>query len=165
MSSRRAPYQSSGHAARNFASWRSWRVLRRWQLRHNQCRLSGVNALSIAAGPSARATPIARRWSISSDGSPHISQSVCWIFLWMLAGCDAVCVQAVGMPACLDMRGAFVAPATDAVSGWLSPSGGAVDEPSGMLCRMPSVVQHEAPELALSDVSSHGLPRPLKLLG
>ena len=72
-------YQSSEHAARNFASLRSWRVLRRWQLRHSQRRLSGVNARSIAAGPSARATLIASRWSISSGGSPHISQSVCWI--------------------------------------------------------------------------------------
>ena len=72
-------YQSSEHAARNFASLRSCRVLRRWQLRHSQRRLSGVNARSIAAGPSARATLIARRWSISSDGSPHIPQSVCCI--------------------------------------------------------------------------------------
>ena len=69
------------------------------------------------------------------------------------------------MPACLDMRGAFVAPATDAVSGWLSPSGSTVDKPSGMLRRMPAMVQHEAPELALSDGSFHGLPQPLKLLG
>ena len=72
-------YQSSEHAARNFASLRSWRVLRRWQLRHSQRRFSGVKALSIAAGPRARATFIGRRWSISSEGPPHISQSVCCI--------------------------------------------------------------------------------------
>ena len=30
-----AEYQSSEHAARNFARLRSWRVLRRWQLRHS----------------------------------------------------------------------------------------------------------------------------------
>ena len=43
-------------------------------------RLHGImNARSIAAGPSARATAIASRRSISSDGSPHISQSVRWI--------------------------------------------------------------------------------------
>ena len=70
-------YQSSEHAARNFAKLRSCRVLRRWQLRHSQRRLSGVNARSTAAGPNARATSIASPWSISSDGSPHISQNVC----------------------------------------------------------------------------------------
>ena len=32
-----------------------------------------------------------------------------------------------------------------------------------MLCRMPPVVQHEALELALPDVSLHALPRPLKM--
>ena len=32
-----------------------------------------------------------------------------------------------------------------------------------MLCRMPPVVQHEAPELALPDVSPHVLSRPLKM--
>ena len=54
-------------------------VLRLWQPRQSQSRFSGVNARSIAAGPSARATSIASLWSISSDGSPHISQSVCCI--------------------------------------------------------------------------------------
>ena len=96
--------------------------------------------------------------------SAHLTERVLDL-LGMLAGCNAVCVQAVGMPACLDMRCAFVAPATDAVSGWLSPSGGAVDEPSGMLRWMPAMVQHEASELALSDGSLHELSRPLKLLG
>ena len=78
-SMRCAPCQSSEHAARNFARRLSCRVFRLWQLRHSQRRLSRVNARSIAAGPSARATSIASLWSISSDGSPHISQSVCWI--------------------------------------------------------------------------------------
>ena len=32
-----------------------------------------------------------------------------------------------------------------------------------MVCRMPPVMQHEAPELALPDVSLHVLPRPLKM--
>ena len=40
---------------------------------------SPVNARSIASGPSARATSIVSLWSISSDESPHISQSVCCI--------------------------------------------------------------------------------------
>ena len=68
-----APCQSSEHDDRNFASLRSCQVLRLWQLRHSQRRLSRVNARSITAGPSARATSIDSLWSISSDGSPHIS--------------------------------------------------------------------------------------------
>ena len=59
LSRRRAPYHSSEQAATNFASSLSCLVLRRWQSRHSQRRLSGVKALSIAAGPSARATSIA----------------------------------------------------------------------------------------------------------
>ena len=45
----------------------------------------------------------------------------------------------------------------------LFPHGRAIHEASGMLCRMSPVLQHEAPELALSDGSTHGLPRPMKL--
>ena len=43
-SSRRAPCKSSEHPDRNFASRRSCLVLRLWQLRHSQRRLSRVNA-------------------------------------------------------------------------------------------------------------------------
>ena len=32
-----------------------------------------------------------------------------------------------------------------------------------MICRVPPVMQYEAPELALPDVSLHVLPRPLKM--
>ena len=80
LSNRRAPCQSSEHADRNFASRRSCCVLRLCSSGTGaRRRLSRVNALSIAAGPSARATSIANLWSISSDGLPHISQRVCWI--------------------------------------------------------------------------------------
>ena len=57
------------------------------------------------------------------------------------------------MPASFDVCGALVAPAADAVQWRLFPTGRAVHEPPGMLCRMPAVVQHESPELALPDVS------------
>ena len=60
--------------------------------------------------------------------------------LRMLAGCDAVCVQAVAVPARPDVGGRLVAPATDAVAGWFCPSGRAVDEPSGVVRGVPSVV-------------------------
>ena len=79
--------------------------------------------------------------------------------LRMLAGCDAVCVQAVAVPARPDVGGRLVAPATDAVAGWLFPTGRAIDEPSAVVRGVTSVVQHEAAELALSDRSSHVLPR------
>ena len=93
-SSRRAPCKSSEHPDRNFASRRSCLVLRLWQLRQSLRRLSGVNALSIAAQPRTLAICIASLWSISSDGSPHISQSVCCIS----SGCcpDATAIGEIG---------------------------------------------------------------------
>ena len=54
-----ASRQPSEHVAINFASRRPGRVQRLWQRRHSRRRLSGVNARSSAAGPSARATSIA----------------------------------------------------------------------------------------------------------
>ena len=59
LSNRRAPCQSSEHADRNLARRWSCRVLRLWQFRYSQRRLSGVNARSIAAGPSVLTTSIA----------------------------------------------------------------------------------------------------------
>ena len=73
----------------------------------------------------------------------------------MLAGCDAVGVQAVGMPAYLDIRGGLIAPAAGPVHRRFFPHGRTVHKASGMLCRMPAVVQHQAPELAVSDGSTH----------
>ena len=61
LSRRRAAHKSSEHADMNFASLRSCLVFLLWQLRHKNLRFSGVNVLSIAAGPSARATSMARR--------------------------------------------------------------------------------------------------------
>ena len=55
----RAESQSIEHAVRTFGSRRSWLVLRRWQLRHSQHRLSGMNARIIVAEPIARSTSIA----------------------------------------------------------------------------------------------------------
>ena len=81
----------------------------------------------------------------------------------VLAGRDAVGVEAVAVPACLDARRRFVTPAADTVYRRLSPPGRAVDEASGMFCGMSSVVQHEAPELPSSDGSAHALPLLLKL--
>ena len=43
------------------ASFLSCRVFRLWQLLHSWRSLSGVNALSIAAGPSARVTSLSKR--------------------------------------------------------------------------------------------------------
>ena len=60
----------------------------------------------------------------------------------MLAGCDAICVQAVWMPARLDVRRASVAPVADAVLGWLTPPVRPVHKASGVLCRVAPVVQH-----------------------
>ena len=62
------------------------------------------------------------------------------------------------MPARPDMRGALVTPATDAVDRRLSLPGRSVHEASGVCHRMPFVVQHETPELALSYGSPHVLP-------
>ena len=45
----------------------------------------------------------------------------------------------------------------------LSPPGRAVHEPSRVLCRVPSMVQHEASELALPDGSVHVLFTPSSL--
>ena len=93
----------------------------------------------------------------------HLTECVLYL-LGTLAGRDAIGVQAVEVPARPDMRGRLIAPAADAVPGRLSPSGGPVDEPPGMCRRMPSVVQHKAPELALSDGSFHGLPCVIRKL-
>ena len=76
----RALCQSSEQAERNFAS----QSVLIWSCacdspRQSQRRFAGVKARSIASGPSALATSIASLWSISSDESPHISQSVCCI--------------------------------------------------------------------------------------
>ena len=81
----------------------------------------------------------------------------------MLSRRHTVCVEAVEVPACLDICRALVAPAADTVHRRLSPPGGAVHEASGVCCRMPPMVQHETPELPASDGSAHALPRPLKL--
>ena len=67
------------------------------------------------------------------------------------------------MPACPDVRRASVAPVADAVLGWLTPPGRPVHKASGVLCRVTPVVQHEAPELALPDVSLQVLPRQVKM--
>ena len=75
----------------------------------------------------------------------------------------AIDVQAVEVPACLDVRRRLIAPAADAVSRRLFPSGRALHEPSRVLCRMSPVVQHEAPELAPSDGSFHFLFTPSSL--
>ena len=47
---------------------------------------------------------------------------------------------------------------------WLFPTGCPVHKAPWMCCRVAALVQHEAPELALSDRGFHVLPRPLKLL-
>ena len=52
---------------------------------------------------------------------------------------------------------ALVAPAADAVHRRLPPASRAIHQASGMLCRMPPVVQHESPELSASDGSVHSL--------
>ena len=86
----------------------------------------------------------------------HFAERALYL-LGMLARCNTVCVQAVNVPADLDVRGWLIAPVTDPVSGRLSPPCSPVDEPSGMLRRMPSVVQHETSELALPDGSFYEL--------
>ena len=163
LSSCRALYQSSEHAVRNFAIQRSCRVLRRWQLRHSQRRLLGVNALSIAAGAQST-SDIDRKPVVHLFGrvAAYLTERVLYLF-GMLAGCDAICIQAVGVPVRPDVCGALVAPAADAVDRRLFPAGRPVHKSSGVCRRMASVVQHEAPELALSDVSLQVLPRPLTM--
>ena len=92
----------------------------------------------------------------------YLAERVLYLFR-MLTRSHSICVQAVGMPASFDVCGALVAPAADAVQWRFFPTGRAVHEPPGMLCRMPAVVQHESPELALPDVSLQVLPRPLTM--
>ena len=92
----------------------------------------------------------------------YLTERVLYLF-GMLAGCDAICIQAVGVPVRPDVCGALVAPAADAVDRRLFPAGRPVHKSSGVCRRMASVVQHEAPELALSDVSLQVLPRPLTM--
>ena len=91
----------------------------------------------------------------------HLAERMLYL-LRMLTRSNAVSVQAVGVPARPDMRRRLIAPAADAVDRRLFPTGRPVHKASWMLCSMAPVVQHEAPEMALSDRSLHGLPRPLK---
>ena len=81
----------------------------------------------------------------------------------MLSGCNAIGIQAVEVPAGPGACRAFIAPATDAGRRRFFPPGRAAHKASGMLCRMPPVVQHQSLELPASDWSLHGSPLLLKL--
>ena len=131
-STRIAPCQSSEHPFANLASCRSWVVLRSWHSKHSQRRLSIVNALSIAAGPSARATVMASLWSLLIGFFvTHLAGGALYPFRTQPCG-NAVGILAVWVPCGPDMVCALVTPAAVASPCRFSPLVGTSDEAPGM---------------------------------
>ena len=94
-----APCQSSEHDVRNFARRLSCLVLRLWQLRHSQRRLSSVNARSIAAGPSGpRHLDCQPVVDLVGRIAAYLTERALDL-VRMLTRCNTIGVQAVEMPA------------------------------------------------------------------
>ena len=122
LSRRRAPYHSSEQAVRNFASSLSCLVLRRWQLAAQPAQVIRCEG-SEHCGWAQRTRHLYCQSVIDLVrlAAAYLAERFLNL-LRMLAGCDAVCVQAVAVPARPDVGGRLVAPSTGAVAAVVLPN-------------------------------------------